>query len=158
MNNNYQIKPVGYVEVSEKGFSIKIEKEFLPGLTNLEGFSHIQVVWWGHLYDKPQYRKNLMSKKPYKTGPDVLGVFATHSPVRPNPILLTTIDIQNIDYEKGIIYTSWIDAEKGTPVLDIKPYHLEERIRDCKVPVWCEHWPKWGEDSGTFNWQDEFNF
>jgi tRNA (adenine37-N6)-methyltransferase len=158
MENSIQIKPIGKVSTANSQFSIQIEKEFLPAIVNIEGFSHLQIVWWGHLYDSPQARAHLISKKPYKNGPDKLGVFATRSPVRPNPILITTIAFQSIDYEKGIIYTPYIDAEHGTPVLDIKPYHLSERVKECSVPKWCSHWPQWYEDSASFNWQNEFNF
>jgi tRNA (adenine37-N6)-methyltransferase len=158
MENKYQIKPIGVVQSTNHGFSIQLDKEYLPALTNIEGFSHLQIVWWGNLYDSPEQRAYLTSDKPYKKGPDKIGTFATRSPVRPNPILLTNVAVQRIDYENGIIYTSYIDAEHGTPVLDIKPYHLSERIKDCKVPQWCQHWPKWYEDSATFKWQNEFNF
>lgn len=158
MENKYLIKPIGLVYAANNVYSIQLEKKYLSGLTNIEGFSHLQIVWWGHLYDNPEYRGNLTAKKPYKKGPERIGVFATRSPVRPNPILITNIFVQRIDHEKGIIYTPHIDAEPGTPVLDIKPYHLSERVRNCKVPQWCEHWPKWDEESGTFNWQNEFNF
>jgi tRNA (adenine37-N6)-methyltransferase len=158
MENKYQIKPIGFVKATNHVFSIQLEKEYLSALTNIEGFSHLQIVWWGHLYDTPENRANFTCIKPYKIGPDTIGVFATRSPVRPNPVLITTIYVQQIDYEKGIIYTPYIDAEQGTPVLDIKPYHLSERIRDCMVPQWCKHWPEWYEDSASFNWQNEFNF
>jgi tRNA (adenine37-N6)-methyltransferase len=158
MENTIQIKPIGRVSTANNKFSIQIEKEFLPALINIEGFSHLQIVWWGHLYDLTQARAHLVSNKPYKKGPDQIGVFATRSPVRPNPILITTIAVQSIDYDKGIIFTPYIDAENGTPLLDIKPYHLSERIKECKVPEWCSHWPKWDEEAATFNWQDEFNF
>jgi len=158
MENTIQIKPIGLVSTANNQFSIILEKKFLPALTNINGFSHLQVVWWGHLYDSPQARAHLVAEKPYKKGPDAIGVFATRSPVRPNPILITTIAVQRIDFEKGIIYTPYIDAEEGTPVLDIKPYHLSERVRECSVPEWCSHWPEWDEDTATFNWQNEFNF
>jgi tRNA (Thr-GGU) A37 N-methylase len=158
MDNNYQLKAIGRINASNSGFSIQLDQEYLPALTRIEGFSHLQVVWWGNLTDSPKFRANLICEKPYKKGPDQIGVFATRSPVRPNPVLITTIAVQKIDYEKGIIYTPYIDAEPGTPVLDIKPYHLSERVKDCRVPEWCEHWPKWDEESATFNWQKEFNF
>jgi len=158
MENQYQIKPIGTVNVSGNSFSIQIEKEYLPALTNINGFSHLQIVWWGNLYDGPENRACLVADKPYKNGPDKIGVFATRSPVRPNPILLTTIYVLSIDHEKGIIHTPWIDAEPGTPVLDIKPYHLSERVRDCQVPEWCRHWPEWDEETAEFNWAGVFNF
>lgn len=158
MENQIQIKPIGKVRIENGVFSIQIDKEFLPALTNIEGFSHLQVVWWGHLFDGEQYRTHLVSEKPYKKGPGKIGVFATRSPVRPNPILITTIDVIRIDYEKGILYTSYIDAENDSIILDIKPYQICERVKNCTVPQWCEHWPKWHEESETFDWESEFNF
>jgi tRNA (adenine37-N6)-methyltransferase len=158
MENKIQINPIGNVEKENVRYAIKIKKVFLPGLTNIEGFSHLQVVWWGNLYESNQYRAYLVAEKPYKNGPDKIGVFATRSPVRPNPILITTIEVQQIDFENGIIYTHYIDAEPGTPVLDIKPYHTSERVKDCHVPQWCAHWPKWNQDAASFDWQNEFNF
>jgi tRNA (Thr-GGU) A37 N-methylase len=158
MENNIQIKPIGVIRANNHTFSIQLEKEFLPALNGILGFSHLQIVWWGNLYDNPEYRANLLSQKPYKKGPDKIGIFATRSPVRPNPILITNIAVIRIDFEKGIISTPYVDAEDGTPVLDIKPYHLSERVKSCSVPQWCSHWPKWHEDSATFNWQNEFNF
>ena len=158
MKNNFSLKPIGMVNVANHVFSIQLDKEFLPALTNIEGFSHLQIIWWGHLFDNPEYRGNLVNEKPYTKGPDNVGIFASCSPVRPNPVLISTITVQDIDFEKGIIFTPYIDAENGSPVLDIKPYHLSVRVKECKVPQWCSHWPEWYEDSATFNWQDEFNY
>lgn len=158
MNMNYEVKPIGKVFASNGKYSIQLEKEFIPGLSGIDGFSHLQITWWGSLVDQPELRSALISKKPYKKGPEKIGVFATRSPVRPNPVLITNISVLHIDYEKGIIHTPWMDAENGTPVLDIKPYHLSERVKDCVVPQWCNHWPKWDEETATFDWQNEFNF
>ena len=158
MNKNYELKQIGKVIADKGNYSIQLEKEYIQGLTGIDGFSHLQITWWGNLVDKPELRSALVSKKPYKKGPDKIGVFATRSPVRPNPLLITTITVLHIDHEKGIIHTPWMDAEDGTPVLDIKPYHLSERVKDCQVPEWCQHWPKWDEESGAFDWQYEFNF
>ncbi|MFO7369849.1 MAG: TrmO family methyltransferase [Bacteroidales bacterium] len=158
MNKNYELKPIGKVIASNGNYSIHLEKEYLSGLTEIDGFSHLQVIWWGSMVDKPELRSVLVSKKPYKKGPEKIGVFATRSPVRPNPVLITNISVLQIDHEKGIIHTPWIDAGNGTPVLDIKPYHLSERVKDCVVPDWCKHWPEWDEESGAFDWQNEFNF
>jgi len=158
MVNSITINPVGVINATEEAFSITIDNEYLPALTALNGFSHIQVVWWGNLLASPDHRKQLTSVKPYKTGPESIGVFATRSPFRPNPILITTVYVQEINFKKGTIVTPYIDAEDKTPVLDIKPYHPCERIRDVAVPGWCSHWPKWDEDAMTFDWQAEFNF
>lgn len=158
MEDKISITPIGVVKSENHTFTILLNKEFIPALTNLQGFSHLQIIWWGNLYDSAAYRKNLTADKPYKKGPDKLGIFATRSPVRPNPILITNIAVLSIDFENGKITTPYIDAENGTPVLDIKPYHLSERIKECSVPDWSRHWPQWYEDSAFFNWQEEFNF
>jgi tRNA (Thr-GGU) A37 N-methylase len=153
-----QLYEIGRVEKENGLFCIKLQKEFVSALTNINGFSHLDIVWWGSLYDNQEARKILITEKPYKKGPDKLGIFATRSPVRPNPILITTIYVTKIDFEKGIIYTPYIDAEPGTPVLDIKPYHKSSRIKNLNVPDWCKHWPEWYEDSANFDWENEFNF
>lgn len=158
METNIQIDPIGKVHIENNAFVIKLKEKYVPALTNIKGFSHLQIVWWGNLFDKQGYRNQTVTNKPYKKGPDKIGVFATRSQIRPNPILITTIFAQDIDFEKGLIYTPYIDAENNTPVLDIKPYHLSERVKECSVPTWCNHWPSWYEDSATFDWQNEFNF
>ena len=158
MSKDFQIKPIGSINETNGDYCIKLDKEFIPGLSCIDGFSHLAVVWWGNLYDKPEFRSSLIVDKPYKKGPEKIGVFATRSPVRPNPILLTTVQVQKIDFEKGIIYTPYIDAENGTPVLDIKPYHPMERIKSCSVPEWCDNWPLWYEDTASYDWQKVFNF
>lgn len=158
MEFKIDIKPIGFIRSQNGIFRIELKKEFIPALTNIDGFSHLQVTWWGHLYATPENRAMLVGEKPYKTGPDKLGIFATRSPVRPNPVLITNIFIQKIDYEKGIIHTPYIDAEDETPVIDIKPYHQSERVKNCSVPDWCNHWPEWDEETAMFDWETELNY
>jgi tRNA (Thr-GGU) A37 N-methylase len=67
------------------------------------------------------------------------------------------VAVISVDVEKGLVIVPWIDAEDGTPILDIKPYHpSSDRIRDVTMPKWCQHWPQWYEDSGEFDWSAEF--
>lgn len=149
------IESIGTVNKEENGFFIHLNKEFIAGLTGLEGFSHLQVVWWAHLTDNEETRSNLVFEKLFKKGPAQTGVFTTRSPARPNPVMVSTIKVTRIDFEKGIIFTPFIDAEPGTPVLDIKPYHPMERVQHCEVPKHRRHWPQWQEDAASFNWKDE---
>jgi tRNA-Thr(GGU) m(6)t(6)A37 methyltransferase TsaA len=158
MESRFQISAIGSVRNSGKDFYIEIAPQYVPALTNLEGFSYLQILWWAHLADSSQDRDTLIAEKLFKKGPDQLGIFATRAPARPNPIMISTIQVTGIDYEKGIIQTPFIDAEDGTPVLDIKPYFPMERVKDPQVPTWCQHWPQWQEETTTFNWQDEINF
>ena len=154
----FKINQIGLIKTSNDQYLIQVDKEYQKGLNNLNGFSHLQILWWAHLADSSENRENLLLGKLFKKGPEQMGVFATRAPVRPNPIMSSTIEVKNIDYENGIIYTSFIDAENNSPILDIKPYYPMERIKDCEVPKWCSHWPKWYEETIDFNWENEINF
>ena len=100
MENTIQTKPIGIINVQQGMYSIQLDEAYRSGLTNINGFSHLQIVWWGHLFDKAEHRKVMINKKPYKKSPAELGVFATRSQFRPNPILITTIYVEKIDLEK----------------------------------------------------------
>jgi len=154
---NITITPIGVVIAQNGSFVIEIFKKYRPALLGLDGFSHIQVFWWCDQLDNEECRSITLADKPYQKAPDKLGIFATRSPERPNPIALTAVPALHINHEEGIISVPYIDAENGSPVLDIKPYHpATERIKKVSVPGWCAHWPQWYEDSAEFDWQAEF--
>ena len=157
MDINTNIKKIGTIHGRDFNFTLNLDNEYIKGLTEIKGFSHLQILWWAHAVSEND-RNRLLETKPYTKGPDTIGTFATRSPLRPNPILLTTIYVQKLDLEKGIIHTPYIDADDGSPILDIKPYHLIERVQNCQVPDWCSHWPAYYEEAGNFNWEAEFNF
>lgn len=158
-NNNYTLKPIGTVRIDNYQYFIDVDPTYLPALKGLEDFSHINIFWWCHNFDEESFRNILDTDKPYKTAPDKLGIFATRSPIRPNPIALTACSVINIDTVNGVIQLAYIDADNGTPVLDIKPYQPSvDRIKNVSVPEWCAHWPKYYEDSATFDWEKEFTF
>ncbi len=152
----YSILPIGKINVKNGQFIIQLNEKNKEALLELDEFSHIQVFCWGHLFDKEEYRKTNVAEKAYKKGPDKIGIFATRSPVRPNPVLVTTVPVIGIDHEQGTISVAFIDAEDGSPLIDIKGYYPFEREQTVKVPQWCSHWPEWYEDSATFDWEAEF--
>ena len=153
----YKLTPIGQVEAGPDGYMLKIAPEYRAALNGLDGFGHITVLWWSHYLDTPEYRGVLEAEQPYKHAPKKMGVFATRSPLRPNPICVSTVNVISVDGENGLVIVPWIDAEVGTPVLDIKPYHpSSDRIRDIRMPEWCQHWPQWYEESGEFDWEAEF--
>ena len=157
--DNVKISIIGEIQSSENSFEIILKSEYKDALTGLDGFSHLHILWWADQVDAPEYRKITVTDKPYKQGPDIMGLFATRSPLRPNPVAVTVVYITDIDYEKGILYTPYIDAEPGTPVLDIKPYiPCADIVRDFTVPEWCSRWPENIEDSADFDWGSVFNF
>ena len=100
----------------------RVDENYIPALQALDGFSHLQIIWWFDGYDEDVYRTILKTKQPYKKAPEEMGIFATRSPIRPNPIALTAVEKLHIDYEKGVVQIAYIDANDGSPVLDIKPY------------------------------------
>jgi len=155
----FTVKPIGKVRADDSGMHIELEKEFIPALTNINGFGYINVLWWFSRSDNSASRAKLKEQSPYKDSPDMLGTFATRSPERPNPIALTCVCITSLDCENGIIGVAFIDAEDGTPVLDIKPYTPSfDRVENPIVPQWCENWPQSVEISGDFDWSAVFNF
>lgn len=157
--NNFSVFPIGEVCNGDEGACIKIKEEYIPALQALDGFSHINVLWWFSDYDNEECRRALQTDKPYKGAPETMGIFATRSPVRPNPIALTASEVIRIDFQKGIVYLAFIDANDGTPVLDIKPYTPSfDRVEAPDVPTWCRNWPKSTEESGYFDWRRVFNF
>ena len=155
----YEINSIGTICNKESGTFIKIDAKFIPAIKALDGFGHINVLWWFSELDSKEFRNILQTEQPYKNAPEEMGIFATRSPIRPNPIALTAVEIINIDYQNGIIQIAYIDANDNTPVLDIKPYTPSfDRIETPRVPSWCSHWPMSIEESANFAWENVFNF
>ena len=155
----YQVKPIGQICTKGKKMYIGLELQYISALQALDGFSHLNVIWWFSDFDNEKARNSLEVKQPYKKAPAIMGTFATRSPFRPNPIALSTVKIINIDCDKGIINIPYIDANEGSPVIDIKPYTPSlDRVENPEVPEWCKHWPVSLEQSANFDWKNEFNF
>jgi len=94
--------------------TLEILPEFEQGLIDIEGFSHLYVIW---IFDRAEGHE-LLGRPPTDTRPH--GVFATRSPRRPNPIGLTVVEL--LRREERRLYVRGIDMLDGTPILDIKPY------------------------------------
>jgi tRNA (adenine37-N6)-methyltransferase len=103
---------------------LTILPDFEAGLKDIEGFSHLIVLWE---FDRSEGFE-LLGQPPSDTRPH--GVFATRSPFRPNPIALTTVELLRRD---GVhLHVRGVDMLDGTPILDIKPYLSsipEEKLR-----------------------------
>jgi tRNA-Thr(GGU) m(6)t(6)A37 methyltransferase TsaA len=113
-----------YVETSQvpKGLGarhtaegrLEVLPEFAPGLKDIEGFSHLYVIWMFHKSEGYE----LVGTPPSDKRPH--GVFSTRSPRRPNPIGLTVVELVRRDGASLLL--RGVDMLDGTPVLDIKPY------------------------------------
>ena len=135
MTESFKIFPVGTVSKNEEGTWIEIFEPYCDALLGLEGFSHIQVLFWFHQNDTADRRKTLRVHPRKDEKIPLTGVFATHSPLRPNLIGLTICKIKSVQGRR--IEIEDIDAFDGTPVIDIKCY-IPESISgsDVRVPDW----------------------
>jgi tRNA-Thr(GGU) m(6)t(6)A37 methyltransferase TsaA len=155
---NFYVNPIGIIHVNEDGMFIELAPKYRKALKALDGFSHINVLWWFSDFDHEEMRTVLEVPQPYKKAPPEMGIFATRSPIRPNPIAVTTAQVLDTELSKGILQLAYSDAHDGTPVLDIKPYTPSlDRVETPGVPEWCSHWPTSLEQSGNFDWENEFN-
>jgi tRNA-Thr(GGU) m(6)t(6)A37 methyltransferase TsaA len=127
--DQWTMKPIGYIRSGytetqqvPKGLGtvhsmegvLEVLPEFEKGLQDIEGFSHLLVLWVFH--KSRDYE--LVGKCPADDRPH--GVFATRSPKRPNAIGLTTVELMR--REGALLHLRGIDMLDGTPVLDVKPY------------------------------------
>ncbi len=96
---------------------LRPELNLQDGLTGLENFSHLWIIFVFH----QNTNKNIKTKiHPPRMNGEKIGVFATRSPHRPNPIGLSVVKLEKI--ENNLLFLSGIDFIDGTPVLDMKPY------------------------------------
>lgn len=137
------MKPIGVVqnEIEQTGHPrwenirsrILLDPAYLPGLKGLGEFSHLNILFY---LDRSHFSPELLVIHP-RGNPDLplMGLFATRTPNRPNPIALTTVKLLSV--ERDGITVSGLDALNETPVLDIKPYvpALDER-EEAVLPEW----------------------
>ena len=114
----FTVRPIGYVRKADGKTTIVLEEKYEPGLLRMEGQSEIWVLWWFDRNDTPEKRSILQVHPRGNSDNPLTGVFATHSPVRPNLIAMTRCRV--ISVKDNVIEIESIDAFPGTPVLDIK--------------------------------------
>jgi tRNA-Thr(GGU) m(6)t(6)A37 methyltransferase TsaA len=131
----------GWAEVESR---IVLRPELEPMLLNLGDYSHVIVVFWPHRVpddvrgSKPQLHPRDDEKYP------LMGVLATRSQTRPNPIL--TSPVRLLAVESNVLRVRGLDAIDGTPVLDVKPYlPHHDAIPDARVPGWVTEAQAWRE-------------
>lgn len=90
-------------------------------LRGLDGFEYIWLIW-GFSLNRDTSGSHLTVRPPRLGGNERIGVFASRSPFRPNPLGLSSVRIESVDFARGIINVLGADLADGTPVYDIKPY------------------------------------
>jgi len=108
--------------------TIEIYPEFTEGLKDLEGFSHIILIYHFHL------SKGYSLKVTPFMDENLRGVFATRAPKRPNPIGISVVKLRKI--EGNILNIEDVDIIDGTPLLDIKPYVPEFDVQEVEKIGW----------------------
>ncbi len=102
---------------------IVLEREFRSpdSLRGLDGFDYLWLIW-GFSLNRPANLRHLTVRPPRLGGNERVGVFASRSPFRPNPLGLSSVRISSVDYDSGVIEVLGADLADGTPIYDIKPY------------------------------------
>jgi tRNA (adenine37-N6)-methyltransferase len=108
--------------------TIEVYPQYAEGLTDLEGFSHLILLYHFHLV-----KAGSLMVKPFLDD-KLHGVFATRSPARPNPIGISIVQL--IEIKANILHIQDIDIIDGTPVIDIKPYVPELDCRKTEKIGW----------------------
>ncbi len=126
----FTFRPIGYVHSPYKDTSsiprglgakhdaegeLEVLRKFEPGLADIEGFSHLFVIW---AFDRADGYDLIAHPPSDEKRPH--GVFSTRSPRRPNPIALTVVELLRRDGNS--LHVRGVDMLDGTPILDIKPY------------------------------------
>ena len=113
---------------------IIIDDSLTEALDGLEDFSHLIVLYWLHRVDRSQ---SLALKIHPRGNPSLplMGLLATRSPQRPNPVGKATVKL--LLRRKNILKVKGLDAIDGTPVLDIKPFIPRlDAVKDATIPSW----------------------
>jgi tRNA-Thr(GGU) m(6)t(6)A37 methyltransferase TsaA len=133
MRKSLTVKPIGIVhspfrskdedihpKVAESVGKVEIFKEYAEGLSDIEGCSHIVIIFWLH---KAKFTE--LKVRPYHHPETLHGLFATRSPNRPNPLGMTVVEL--VDRKDNVLTVRGIDMLEGSPVLDIKPYTRHDK-------------------------------
>jgi len=158
--NEIKYKPIGVIHTrfkeskgtpiqpaGAKGINgtIEVFPEYAEGLGDVEGFSHIILIYHFHLSKGSSLRV-----KPFMDN-EAHGVFAMRGPSRPNPIGISIVRL--VRTEGNILHIQDVDIIDGTPLLDIKPYVPKFDIRDVEKIGWLEknvHKLSTSKDDGRF--------
>jgi len=136
------LNPIGRIKTEAVGDEVKdksrisqiiIRDELVEALDGVDGFSHLFVLFWLNQISNKQ-RMTLKVHPRGRMDMPLLGVFATRTNLRPNPIGLTLVELLKV--EGNILTVRGLDAVDGTPILDIKPFDSWDNAEKARVPDW----------------------
>lgn len=114
----FVVHPIGWVRKSEDRTTIVVDEKYQPALLGLDQFEKVWVLYWFDRNDTREKRSILQVHPRGNPDNPIRGVFATHSPVRPNLIAMSQCKI--ISIKENVIEIEDIDALPDTPVIDLK--------------------------------------
>jgi tRNA-Thr(GGU) m(6)t(6)A37 methyltransferase TsaA len=136
------LNPIGFVRTNAVGDEVRdktrtsqiiINSELTEALNGVTGFSHLLVLFWLNQVSNQQRRTVQVHPRGREDMP-LLGVFATRTMLRPNPIGLTLVEL--VKAEGSVLTVRGLDAFDETPVLDIKPFDPWDITENVKAPPW----------------------
>lgn len=137
--------PIGKFFNAHDGGRIQFQKsentsadEITESIKRIKAGAFLRVIWWFDRFDDKRYRSHLMCNPPYENAPKC-GVFATRSPVRPNPLASTIVKVKSTDPYNKCISVLGFDGFENSMILQVMPY-IEKDISDTRVPEWVGHW------------------
>lgn len=105
-------------------------------LDGIEAFSHILVLYWPHLLDPARRKLRKVHPMGRKDMP-LTGIFATCSPARPNPVLVSAVPL--VARRGNVLEVKGLEAVDGSPIIDVKPYSKNYlQVDGLKMPAWME--------------------
>lgn len=119
---------------SENASSDEISEALKP----IKAGAFFRVIWWFDRFDDKRYRSHFMCNPPYDNAPRC-GVFATRSPVRPNPLASTVVKIKSTDPYNNSISILGFDGFENSMILQVMPFQQHD-ISEVRVPRWVGHW------------------
>ena len=136
------LKPIGFVRTEAVGDEVKdksrisqiiLRNELAEALEGIAEFSHLFVLFWLHEVTSEE-RKTLKVHPRGREDLPLLGIFATRTNLRPNPIGLALVELLKV--KDNVLTVRGLDAFDKTPVLDLKPFDFWDMAKDAKVPRW----------------------
>jgi tRNA (adenine37-N6)-methyltransferase len=138
-------EPVGYVTTTADTDALRkknavskitIRQDLIEGLDGIQRYSHLFVLF--HLSEVSSEDRKILRVHPRgRRDLRLVGVFATRTMVRPNPIALTIVELLSV--EGNILTVKGLDAFDGSPVIDIKPYDPWDKVENPRVPDWWKN-------------------
>jgi len=142
LTNEIRLKPIGYVRRASKQEDVRdrslvseivVRKGLTKALEGIEDFSHIFVLFYMHQVSAKETEALKVHPRGRMDLP-LVGIFATRTAFRPNPVGLAVVDL--LKRKENVLVVKGLDAFDGTPILDLKPYDNWDAVVNIRVPEW----------------------